>query len=125
MDGIIPVMIIPCKKFKIPTIKIVNDDIDENGITQECHAKVKYIKDHIYKCRKCNIINNNNFELTTVLYDTIVDYIKQKEGEEFDYYYSAQKYISVDDTIANTKLLHIQGGNYHNVIMIIATISEN
>jgi hypothetical protein len=52
-NGCIPIMIVPCKKFRIPYVKNYSSGKDVKKI-------VDYIKNHYLKCSNCEVINNNN-----------------------------------------------------------------
>lgn len=64
--GHIPIMVIPCEKFELPTIKY---DTKKYKIwdNPDLTAKIEYFINHIKKCKKCEINNNNSHE--------IIDYI--------------------------------------------------
>lgn len=51
--AMIPIMIVPCKKFQFPEV----DDFLKEG-----DKLTQYFVDHYNKCNKCEIINNNNKE---------------------------------------------------------------
>jgi hypothetical protein len=82
-DGMIPIMVIPCKGFKLPK----KDD-----------RKIKYFKEHYLTCNDCDITNNNNVELSVILENScieIVNVTKKKDpyyNSPIESYWGLEKY---------------------------------
>ena len=78
-------MIIPCKSFKFPT-----------------KDKPKYFKHHYKRCTKCDITNNNNIELMTLLDKATIEVVEVRtQNSKFynsvlDCYLSLRKYEPVE-----------------------------
>ena len=77
IKGMIPIMIVPCKDFSLPKKK-----------------KEEYFRDHYKFCKKCDITNNNNLELCSVL-DTLNISFTDDLDENF-----AEALKCYDETIA-------------------------
>lgn len=54
--GYIPIMIIPCEKFCLPT-----------------KGRCDYIIDHYKECNRCSVTNNNNLELCAIIDDAYIE----------------------------------------------------
>lgn len=94
-NGCIPIMILPCKKFRIPDVKNYNNEKDKKIITE-------YIKNHYLKCSKCEIVNNNNKEPSHFFDDAEFDYDIADDNddeieEDLEYYYALKKYDPYKD----------------------------
>ncbi len=60
--GHIPIMIISCDKFELPNIEYDKKKYkiwDNPDLT----AKIEYFTEHLKKCKKCEVNNNNTFEI--------------------------------------------------------------
>jgi hypothetical protein len=74
-DGHVPIMIVPCKEFKFPELdeddREDNEDesYDDDGNNEDSRQKIKYFKDHLKKCRKCEVTNNDPCEILHIMYD--------------------------------------------------------
>uniref|UniRef100_A0A6C0E9W6 EVE domain-containing protein n=1 Tax=viral metagenome TaxID=1070528 RepID=A0A6C0E9W6_9ZZZZ len=76
-EGKIPIMIVPCKKFKPPKVKDPYDD-------KQTDKFIEYFKDHYIKCTKCDIINNNNQEPSLYFKDATFEYAETNEYDDAD-----------------------------------------
>ena len=107
----IPIMLILCNRYINP--KTVD--------------KIKYFKEHFKKCKMCNITNNNNSELSTII-DSKDIYMINIDGETKEAYENQDLYESAliayhelkvfkvfDDKRVGMKILNI--GNYDPVYM--------
>lgn len=56
--GLIPILIVPCDNFKFP----IKD-------------QKKYFKNHYLNCNNCDITNNNNLELSSVIDDAYIEIV--------------------------------------------------
>lgn len=108
--GMIPIMVIPCEKFKIP---------NKNRIT--------YFKNHILKCTECNIINNNNICPLLIINNKNSKFsiIKKKNdlefNESFNRYDALKKYEPMDtNNRPFIKIIYINNDHdtHNNCIMI-------
>jgi hypothetical protein len=107
--GYIPIVVIPCKKFKFPEVECDENDIDDYGNTQDATKKCEYFIEHIGRCRECEITNNNNVELNVLLKECIYSYGEYKEESLeiqtiLEYYYETKKYNMFGDTIEKTTM---------------------
>jgi hypothetical protein len=109
--GMIPIMIIPCPEFDI--------DIQKN--------KTKYFVDHYKKCYKCNVINNNNIELHTIINDCKFDFQEIKEVKNayfnppLDQYNFGMNYEPFDnEEFPFARIVYINNGHpvYNKCIMV-------
>ena len=65
-NGLVPIMIELCNKFKLPNIKYDKKKYNAHN-NPDIESKCKYLSEHIMKCQNCNIINNNKLELGYIL----------------------------------------------------------
>ena len=85
-DGYIPILIIPCQDY---------DLMKQND-------KIEYFRNHYGKCKKCEVINNNNVELCAILDYAKIEYIETKslKNDLYDYpitcYWSLTRYIPIN-----------------------------
>ena len=70
VDGEIPILIIPCKKFKWP-----------RGLAKQ----INYCISHLKKCRKCDVTDNNDKSYGTIIDKAKVDLVVS--NSEYDEYY--------------------------------------
>jgi hypothetical protein len=129
-NGSIPIMVELCKRFKFPNLKydkkkysiLKNPDIDE---------KIKYFKKHMIDCEKCNIINNNNRELSNYIITSKIslqEHLKVKFDleEGIEKYQNSQKYdaFGYDLNENNMKINYINDNEniYKNCLLIYITL---
>ncbi len=131
-NGVIPIIVELCKKFKFPNIKydkkkysiLKNPDVDE---------KIKYFKKHIVNCEKCNIINNNNRELSNYIITSKISFqehlkIKSDLEEGIEKYQNSQRYdgFGYDLDENNMKINYINDDEniYKNCLLIYITLKS-
>lgn len=116
--GMIPIMIIPCADFNIDTQK----------------NKTKYFVDHYKKCYKCNVINNNDIELHTIINDCKFDFQEIKEVKNayfnppLDQYNFGMNYEPFDnDEFPFARIVYINNGHevYNKCIMVCWIIDND
>ena len=101
--GIIPILVIPCEDFKLPKKK-----------------KDKYFKEHYKSCNKCDMVNNNNVELTgmfnlSIQFKDITDKDDVDLDDTLNAYFGLLNYILlVDDEDAINDELYIRIFNIMN-----------
>ncbi len=113
--GQIPILLIPCKKFKWPK-----------------KNKTKYFKKHYKKCTKCEKNDNNDIPLISFIDDMEIDIfeITEKKDIELDlvlpYYYSLKRCPIEDGTAPYMRIGIISNGhpNYENCFIICYKIKN-
>ena len=95
-NGLVPIMIELCKKFRLPNLKYDKKKFNNNN-NPDVLAKCKYFKDHISSCTNCNIINNNNQQLSFLLNDSKLFFkehleVKGELEEGIEKYQSCKKF---------------------------------
>ncbi len=60
--GHIPIIVIPCDKFELPNIEYDKKKY-KKWDNPDLTAKIEYFTEHLKKCKKCEINNNNTFEI--------------------------------------------------------------
>lgn len=116
--GMIPIMIIPCPEFNIDSQK----------------NKTKYFVDHYKKCYKCDVINNNNIELHTIINDCKFDFQEIKEVKNayfnppLDQYNFGMNYEPFDnEDFPFVRIVYINNGHqvYNKCVMVCWIISDD
>jgi hypothetical protein len=111
--GNIPIMIVPCKKFKIPKI---------NG-----PERIDYVISHYKSCANCDITNNGGSELGSIIDSAEISYTKTDPedddlAEVLNAYHSLEKYNSLGSKIKSPhiKIYHIYEKDdlYHNCLLV-------
>ncbi len=133
-NGLIPIMLVPCNKFKLPKI-----DYDKKKFrpskNPDIDAKHEYFINHLDKCLECEITNNNRQEFGRILrneylflysaYEKNIHEVFELE-EGFNKYFNCKKYdvIGYDVDKINIKILHILDDKhlYSNCMMICCTL---
>ncbi len=128
-NGLIPIMIELCKKFKFPEIKYDKkkyNNFNNPDIVEKC----KYFKRHIFECEKCNIINNNNNDLSYLVKDSKISfrefkYTDPELDESIDRYQMCNKFdgFGYDVDEINIKINYItdEDNIYNNCILLYIT----
>ena len=109
-NGFIPLLIIPCDLFKFPQTN-----------------KDKYFRDHYKNCNKCDITNNNNRELCSILDKATLQVIEIKDEKHgyfnpaLDAYFNLKKYEPMDSK--ETPFIRVMNINndhefYNNCLLI-------
>jgi hypothetical protein len=102
-NGYIPIMVIPCEEFSIPK-----------------KDKVEYFIEHYKKCNNCDITNNNNKELCSIIDNSTVEFFELKNEKHgyfnpaLDSYFKLKKYqpMSVNE-YPFIRVIYIK--NYHDI----------
>jgi hypothetical protein len=101
-DGNIPIMIIPCKKFKLPN-----------------KYPIKYFIKHYKCCKKCEITNNNDGNINGILPKAEIELEEITEEDDdlidaLNAYYATQRYVPCQKKDHSyIKIMNIQ--NNHNI----------
>lgn len=117
---IIPIMIIPCKKFYT---KIKNIKMDDSAL---------WIYKHITKCRQCNVTNNNDRVSLDTFRENKFDYqyllMKNKhEIKKLLYCYYALQYCQMEQLKENEILIikiYQKKNMYHKCYCLIGKLDE-
>lgn len=102
----IPIMFNTCNDFRFPYLLNDEDIIDIYGNTEDSINKCKYFIDHYINCKKCEVINNNNFELSS-LFGTSILTLDVINSESQDYklllnnYYNVKNYNPLEGNAEN------------------------
>lgn len=125
--GHIPVMIILCKKFKLPKIKCNKNEIDDYGNTKDDTKKINYFVEHIKKCKECEKINNDDNDFFSFLDNSIKNFIKMSDNDpEYELiinaYQSVKKYNPFGDLIENPiiRIYYIDKDEMYNNCVVVA-----
>lgn len=84
-EGFIPIMIVPCKKYKIPQL---NPEL--------------YFKNHYKTCEECDITNNNKKELHYILDKATIEIFELKDTKHYHFnpamecYHAVRRYEPLD-----------------------------
>ena len=132
-NSLIPIFVELCKDFKF-----INTPYDTKKYNKQKNpdidAKCAYFKEHIRKCIKCDITNNNCGELSSILEDAVMTFQKYTDinnnngdlEEGIDKYHNARKYdgFGYDLDKKHIKLNYISDADniYDNCILIYCTL---
>lgn len=117
VNGYIPILMIPCDDFKLPSTKIL-----------------QYIVNHYKKCDICDITNNNNRELSSIIDNAKIEYVEiidEKSGyfdPVLDAYWGLYKYEPVGVTqYPFARISYINNGHdiYNKCILIAWADKQN
>lgn len=110
MRGQIPIMMIPCKKFKL------EDDM---------RSRIKMLKKHYMRCEECEKINNGNIELSVIIEEAKIKILKMSENDRVKEmilaYHSLEKYDPREeykDNYIKCIYIHDTDSIYHECIII-------
>jgi hypothetical protein len=121
-----------CKKFKFPNIKYDKKKYNHYN-NPDVIMKCTYFKEHIVECMKCNVINNNRYDLSHILTKSKIFYKEFKEtgielDDGIDMYQFNKKFdgFGFDVDTIHMKLNHIidEDNIYMNHILIYTTIPK-
>ena len=135
INGNVPILIELCDNFKFPNTKY-----DVNKFTKmknpDITNKCIYFTEHYQKCRKCNVVNNNMFELTNILLNpnntTITEFNdKTKDAvilsDAIEKYQNKLKFdifgYTIDITCVNILYINDKKELYNNCLLICITNS--
>ncbi len=132
-NGLIPIMIELCKKFRFPNLKYDKKKFNSTN-NPDILAKLKYFKDHVLSCTNCNITNNNNQQLSYLLNDSKIFYKEHQETkgdleEGIEKYQSGKKFdaFCFEDDKINIRINHItdERNIYNKCVILFITQKSN
>lgn len=130
-NGCVPILIELCDEFKIPRVKNKKKYNESNN--ENIKDKCEYIKNHCLNCLKCNIINNNNNEMTGYMTDAKILFKElDKTTIELDNaitrYQTCKKYDGIGYNVDKTHIIinHIldKDNIYDKCILLCITLKS-
>jgi hypothetical protein len=114
-DGMIPILILPCKGYNFPTDK-------------EKDEQAAFFRNHYKTCNYCDVINNNTLELNIII-DTVdidITVVNRKQHADFDpplnYYYHLKRFkprdLEDDEPFIRVAYINYDDEVYSNCVLV-------
>jgi hypothetical protein len=130
--GTIPILIELCKSFKFTKIKY-DKKIYNKFNNPDINEKINYFKNHIISCNDCNVINNNNKDLSYYITTSIISFekhliIRDDIEEGINKYMCAEKYDIFNTELEenNMKIIYIKDKQsiYYKCLLIFISLKN-